>query len=84
MSLLRTQSTRNTVYPLHSKQTSPYVSFITADEEGEEDQCDEEATFVNTVVRRYVDKMRAVTWERIKSETNNDPLMCELSKWEVR
>ena len=63
-----------------AEEECPYVSLITAVEEDEEDQCDEEATFVNTVVRRYVDKMRAVTWERIKSETNNDPLMCELSK----
>ena len=57
------------------------ISFLTASCIEDDDEDDEETTYVNSVVRRNVDKMkiRAVTWERIKSETRQDADMRELT-----
>ncbi len=56
-----------------------YLSYLTVDDSDIEE--DEETTFVNSVVRRYVNdmKIKVVTWERIKAVTNEDGDMAELA-----
>ena len=47
-----------------------------------DDNTDEEMTYINVIVRREIEKLnvQAVTWERIKAETERDSNMKELSE----
>ena len=68
------------VEEIEEEDVSHYLAYFSTDDS--DDSQDEDTTFVNTVVSRYVDKMkiRAVTWERIKLEMERDTDMRELSR----
>ena len=68
------------VEEIEEEDVSHDLAYFSTDDS--DDSQDEDTTFVNTVVRRYVDKMKiqAVTWECIKLEMEGDTDMRGLSR----